>query len=174
MASLDDVVRPPWPLEGSEEHVLWTFLDFQRATLATKCRGLTSEQLSSVAIPPSNLSLLGILRHMVDHERFWYEEIFLGRDSAALYGSEDDPDFDFNELASEPLETVVDNWIRQCEVTRTIIAGQSLDTKSVATPDWEENPFSLRFLAVHSIEEYARHCGHADLLRQTIDGMTGY
>jgi hypothetical protein len=91
-----------------------------------------------------------------------------------VYGSEDDPDFDFNELASEPLETVVDNWIRQCEVTRTIIAGQSLDTKSVATPDWEENPFSLRFLAVHSIEEYARHCGHADLLRQTIDGMTGY
>ncbi len=174
MTSLDDVRRPSWPIDGTEELVLWTFLDIQRATLAQKCRGLSAEQLSWAALAPSNLSLLGLLRHMAEHEHFWYEEIFSGSATTSSYASERDPDFALTELTSAPLATVVDDWLRQCAVSRTIVEGKSLDSRSVATPEWEEGPVSLRFLAVHSIEEYARHCGHADLLRQRIDGATGY
>jgi hypothetical protein len=174
MHSIDDVQRPRWPTTGDEEHVLWTFVDFERATLAMKCAGLSDEQLAQVANPPSSLSLLGLLRHMANNERFWYEEIFLGRDAPAHFGSEIFDDVDFNDLESMSASEVVDVWLTQCEVTRSIVKGRSLDEVSVNKPDYMESPASLRFLAMHSIEEYARHCGHADLIRQQIDGSTGY
>jgi hypothetical protein len=174
MTPLDDVVRPRWPTRGTEDHVLWTFLDFERATLAKKCAGLTPEQLATKSMPPSNLSLLGLLRHAVDHEIFWYEQIFLGRDTPSAYGSDSDSDFDFNGLDSASVETVVEQWLRQCEISRSIVAGRSLDDACAVTPDFLEAPVPLRLLAVHGIEEYARHCGHADLLRQGIDGAEGY
>lgn len=174
MTSLDGVVRPRWPTRGTEDHVLWTFLDFERATLAKKCAGLTTEQLSTMSMPPSNLSLIGLLRHSVGHEHFWYENIFLGRDTVSAFESDDDPDADFNDLQSVSVETIAAEWLRQCEISRSIVAGRSLDDACVVTPDFLEAPVTLRMLAVHSIEEYARHCGHADLLRQGIDGATGY
>jgi hypothetical protein len=174
MTPLDDVVRPQWPTTGSEDHVLWTFLDFERATLAKKCAGLTTQQLATKSMPPSNLSLLGLLRHSVDHEIFWYERIFLGRDTASAFESDSDPDFDFNGLDSASVATVVDQWLRQCEISRSIVAGRNLDDACAVTPDFLEGPVPLRLLAVHSIEEYARHCGHADLLRQGVDDAVGY
>ncbi len=174
MTSLDDVVRPRWPTQGTEDHVLWTFLDFERATLAKKCAGLTTEQLSMRSMPPSNLSLIGLLRHSVDHEIYWFEQIFLGRDTVSAYESGSDPDFDFNALDSTSADAVIEQWLRQCEISRSIVAGRSLDDACAVTPDFLEGPVPLRLLAVHGIEEYARHCGHADLLRQGIDGATGY
>src|SRR5271170_6269383 len=102
MQSLDDVQRPRWPTTGSEEHILWTFVDFERATLALKCAGLSDDQLATVADPPSTLSLLGLLRHMAMNERYWYEEIFLGRKYPPLFGS-DAEDADLNELDSMPV-----------------------------------------------------------------------
>lgn len=174
MNSLGDVPRPRWPTVGTEEHVLWTFLDFERATLAMKCAGLSDEQLASVANPPSNLSLLGLLRHMVENEHFWYETILLGDDTPAFFADESDNDADFNDLGSDSVSNVVDQWLAQCEKSRSIVTGRSLDELSVATPEWLKEPVNLRFMAMHCIEEYARHCGHADFLRQQIDGTTGY
>jgi hypothetical protein len=174
MQSLEDVQRPRWPTTGSEEHILWTFVDFERATLAMKCAGLSDEQLATVADPPSTLSLLGLIRHMANNERYWYEEIFLGRKVEAHFGSEIFDDVDFNDLDSMSVAEVVDVWLAQCEVTRSIVKGRSLDELCVEKPEYLEHPATLRFLAMHSIEEYARHCGHADLLRERIDGSTGY
>lgn len=174
MRSLDGVQRPRWPTTGSEEHSLWTFVDFERATLAMKCAGLSDEQLATVADPPSTLSLLGLLRHMANNERYWYEQIFLGRDVPDYFGSEIFDDVDFDDLDSMSASEVIDTWLNACDVTRSIVTGRSLDELCVSKPDYLEQPASLRFLAMHSIEEYARHCGHADLLRQRIDGSTGY
>ncbi|HEY5091892.1 MAG TPA: DinB family protein [Acidimicrobiales bacterium] len=174
MRSIDDVQRPNWPTTGSEEHSLWTFVDFERATLAMKCAGLSDEQLATVANPPSTLSLLGLLRHMANNERYWYEEIFLGRKVPAHFASKTDEDADFDQLDSMSVSEVVDVWLTQCDVTRSIVKGRSLDEVSVDKPEYLESPANLRFLAMHSIEEYARHCGHADFLRQQIDGSTGY
>jgi hypothetical protein len=174
MQSIDEVQRPRWPTTGTEAHALWTFVDFERATLAMKCAGLSGEQLAMVANPPSTLSLLGLLRHMANNERYWYEEIFLGRDAPALFGSDDDEDADFNELDARTVADVVDVWLTQCDVTRSIVEGRSLDDVCATKPEYLEHPANLRFLAMHSIEEYARHCGHADFLRQRIDGATGF
>jgi hypothetical protein len=174
MQSIDDVLRPNWPTTGSEEHILWTFVDFERATLAMKCAGLSHDQLAMVANPPSTLSLLGLLRHMANNERYWYEEIFLGRQVPAHFSSDTSEDADFDELDSMSVSEVVGVWLSQCDVTRSIVKGRSLDDVCAAKPDYLESPTNLRFLAMHSIEEYARHCGHADFLRQQIDGATGY
>ncbi|MER7951019.1 DinB family protein [Streptomyces sp. NPDC096079] len=149
------------------------FLADQRATLVLKCAGL-GEELAHRAAEPSTLSLLGLVRHLADVERHWFQEILAGRkDVRPLFSSPDSPDGDFDGAAAGP-EAVTEAW----EAWRAAVA--HADRFTAQAPDldvWGEDEWrgrvSLRWVLVHMIEEYARHNGHADLLRERIDGTRG-
>lgn len=156
---------------GDEADTLWTMLDYYRATLLTKCAALSDDELRTRAVPPSNLSLLGILRHMADVEISWFGAVFLGFDVTYFF----DPEMsgaDFDDLTDSTGDDVAEKYLQCVELVRGWTAGKSLDTLSVKR-DSPREPVNLRFIVVHLIEEYARHCGHADLLREVIDGETG-
>lgn len=174
MNGLNDVVRPGWPEGGDELFVLGTFLDFHRGTLAMKCRDLTDDQLRSRPITSSNLSLLGLLRHMRECERFWLDEIFLGMDPLPMFDNSVDPDADFNDLDSHRVEVVVTSWIESSDRCRELLLKHNLTEVSAAKVPWTDQLLTLRVILVHLLEEYARHCGHADLLREAIDGVAGH
>jgi uncharacterized damage-inducible protein DinB len=163
--------RPEPPLEGDERATLNGFLDFQRATLEWKCSGLDAEQLARRAMPPSTLSLLGIVRHMADVERGWFSRV-AGSSRDPHYYTEDDIDLDFNGALAD--RAVVDEafatWHDEIERSSAVVSDRSLDSTFRHT---RGRDFSLRWVLVHMIEEYARHNGHADLLREAIDGATG-
>ena len=146
-------------------------LDYYRGTLVTKCSGLTDVQLRTLAVPPSALSLLGLLRHMSDVELYWFAMIFSGDDTPAPF----DPGntgADFHNLSEKSGDEVAEIFLACVARSKRIVEGKDLATLSaVSRPD--RGPVSLRFIAVHLIEEYARHCGHADLLREVLDGETG-
>ena len=152
---------------------LCTFLDYQRAILARKAEGLTDEQARRAACPPSDLTILGLIRHMADVERGWSQRSLLGADIEPLYfGSahpDGDRDGDFHPPPDATLaEALTSYWAEIAESDR-IFGDAGLD-------DIEANAratYSVRWILVHLVEEYARHCGHADLLRQAIDGKTG-
>lgn len=158
---------------GDERELLLDFLNFYRDTLLIKCAGLSVTELATRCIPPSNLSLLGLLRHMAAGEQYWTEEIFLASLPARYYYDEHDPDADFNDVASADLETVVNNFAAARAISDEIARRHDLSSVAAANPDWPEPPVTLRWICIHLIEEYARHCGHADLLREGIDGVTG-
>jgi len=161
--------RPDPPLVGDERTILTAFLDWHRQTLELKCAGLSPQQLSAKAIPPSGLSLHGMLRHLGGAERWWFQIRFAGQGVPMLYYSDEDPNQDFDGLNGDPAEALL-VWHRECEVSRAIVANASLeDLGSTATGE----PVSLRRILVHVIAEYARHNGHADLLRERLDGATG-
>ena len=157
---------------AGELEMLTGWLEHHRGILVWKCEGLTAEQLRQRAVPPSTLSLLGLVRHMADVERGWFRQVFLGEDVPALYADED---ADFNDVdQADPAEALA-AFERECAVSRQVVAdAPSLDalSKRVAEPTGES--WSLRWIATHMIEEYARHNGHADLLRERVDGTTGY
>jgi uncharacterized damage-inducible protein DinB len=160
------------PLIGDERSTLNGFLDYYRATLAVKCDGLTPEQLAARTVEPSSVSLLGLVRHMAEVERGWFRG-FNGEDSHPRYYSKDDPDGDFDNVAGEQAQ--VDDafafWQAEIEHAREIVAAAHLDATYVRAR--ENRTFSLRWILVHMIEEYARHAGHADFLRERIDGAVG-
>jgi uncharacterized damage-inducible protein DinB len=158
---------PPYIAE--ERQMLDAWLDYHRETLPWKCDGLTDEQLKTCSTPPSNLSLLGLVRHMAEVERGWFRD-FAGDDTTALYCTEDEPDADFD--AIETADAAADLATLRAEVAacRALIAGHDLDESRT---DSRGRTISLRWIYVHLIEEYARHNGHADLLRESIDGATG-
>ncbi|MEV8098091.1 DinB family protein [Kitasatospora sp. NPDC085879] len=168
----DGGARPPLPLVGDEREILTAYLDHHRETLALKCVGLTPAQLSEHAVPPSRLTLHGLLRHLAGVERWWLHLQFAGEDTEMLYYSDDDPDQDFESLDGDP-EKALAVWRAQCERSREIVAAApSLDATGVHRATGQ--PVSLRRILVHLIAEYARHDGHADLLRERLDGATGY
>lgn len=145
--------------------MLDAWLDYHRATLLNKCEGLGAEQLKKRSAEPSSLSLLGLVRHMTDVEHHWFRRTLRGEDVAAHYWSEGDPDADFDDLDDSAVPIAFARYLGEVEARRTVAAGLSLDHKS--------RIFSLRWIYIHMIEEYARHNGHADLLRERIDGATG-
>ncbi|WP_033258335.1 MULTISPECIES: DinB family protein [Kitasatospora] len=153
--------------------MLGAWLDFHRSTLALKCEGLTPDQLRERACPPSSLSLLGLVRHMTEVERHWFRKVLAGQalDPAGGYWTEEFPDGDFDLV--DGADPVTDSALWQAEVAfaRSAAASVSLDT--VGASRWRGNDVTLRWILVHMIEEYARHNGHADLLRERIDGATG-
>jgi hypothetical protein len=161
------------PLEADERATLTAFLDFQRATLAVKCDGLTDDQLRQRAVPPSRLSLLGIIRHMAEVERNWFRPVLAGEPMALIF----DPDLDweaaFRDVADADVAKAFALWQAECDHARALVAAApSLDVRGlrgVRQREW----FSLRWVLTHMIEEYARHNGHADLLRECLDGSTG-
>jgi uncharacterized damage-inducible protein DinB len=157
--------------EAGEHEQLDLWLDFHRLTLLDKCSGLTFEQLKTASVPPSTLTLLGLLRHMTQVEMHWFEYCFEGVETQPPYSREDDPDADFNDLDSAALDDVHEAFLTACDVSRSISVPADLDT--LAAQVNRHTPRNLRWIYLHMIEEYARHNGHADLLRQCIDGSVG-
>ncbi len=158
------------PLVADERATLVGFLEFQRDTLALKCAGLAGEQLRRKAVPPSELSLLGLVRHLAEVERGWFRNVIAG-DGVRLrwgMGSPRGSGFDSEDADVDEAFAV---WREECANSRAIVAAaESLDVTGVHRTG---RVFSLRYVLTHMIEEYARHNGHADLLRERIDGSTG-
>jgi uncharacterized damage-inducible protein DinB len=162
----------PLPL-GDERTLLETLLDFHRQTLLRKCAGLTPEQLAERATPPSGLTLLGLVRHMTEVERFWFRRRLAGESIEFQYRDADtNPDGDFNDFDAAHAERDYDAFVREIEAARAAAAGRSLD--ETFWYDRKQTDMSLRALYLHTIQEYARHNGHADLIRERIDGATGH
>jgi uncharacterized damage-inducible protein DinB len=158
------------PLEAPERQMLTTWLDYHRDTLAWKCAGLTDEQLRERAVPPSSLSLLGLVRHMSDVERGWFRRVLGGEDAPYRYGNDTKPDAEFDDVGTADVAAAFASWRADCDRARELVAAApSLDV----TGERRGERFSLRWILVHMIEEYARHNGHADLLRERIDGAVG-
>jgi uncharacterized damage-inducible protein DinB len=151
-------------------HDAW--LDFYRATLLEKCNGLNATQLKERPIATSSLSLLGIVRHMTFVEQIWFENRFAGRDTTDYYKTEGDRDSDFNDLEDTAVENVFVLFGQATDVSRVVAAGH--DLSEIAANVSRGRDVDLRWILIHMIEEYARHCGHADLIRELIDGTIGY
>jgi hypothetical protein len=157
---------------SGEQIMLEEWLDFHRATLLIKCAGLDDAQLRQASCPPSNLTLLGLVRHVTDVERGWFLR-GVGRKSAdevpPLYYSDDDPEGDVGSLESADSQHVFGTYEQTIADVKAATAGASLD----ATFGSGDSAISVRWVYLHMIEEYARHNGHADLIRERIDGTTG-
>jgi uncharacterized damage-inducible protein DinB len=164
------------PAQNADEREMLTgWLEHHRGILLWKCEDLTAEQLRQRAVPPSALSLLGLVRHMAEVERGWFRAVYLGADVPDLFDRTTDEDADFNDVdQADPAETFA-AFERECAVSRQVLAqAPSLDDLSKQPSDRTGEPWSLRWIVTHMIEEYARHNGHADLLRESVDGSTGY
>jgi uncharacterized damage-inducible protein DinB len=160
------------PLQADERATLDGWLDFYRTTLAQKCDGLTDEQLRTASVPPSRLTLLGLAQHMAEVERNWFRRVLLGEDAAPIYDPTADPHgadggFDLSPGASS--HGARTTWEDEIAQARANCAGRSLDD----TSPFMGGRVTLRWIYNHMIGEYARHSGHADLIRERIDGATG-
>lgn len=179
--------RPIPPLNSDERTTLESWLDFHRATLAHKCAGLTEEQARTASAQPSGLTLIGLVQHMAEVERTWFRRILTGERVPAVAGADRTPlgsqdlkdgrdvGFDVDEAVS--LAEVLAVWQAEIEQAKANCAPLSLDATGTFPPvfaEVAEAPVSLRWIFVHMIEEYARHNGHADLLRERVDGTTGW
>ena len=170
-----DVVRSEPASSGDELTSLYGWLGFYRDSLRWKCAGLTEEQLRIQSCPPSNMSLLGIVRHMTDVERVWFQRRIGGSDAPNLYWTDADPDADFTEVDGADAAANFEAFIAECAQSRATIVGRDL-AEVVRYIDKRGVPSErdIRWIVTHMIEEYARHLGHCDLLRERIDGATGY
>lgn len=146
--------------------MLDAWLDFHRATLVWKCAGLSEDQLKTRSAPPSTLSLLGLVRHMTEVERSWFRRRIGAEDAPPLYYTEERPDDDFDAIDEADVAETMETYRKEIEHCRAVVAGVPLDRQV-----GERN--SVRWIFLHMIEEYARHNGHADLLRERIDGARG-
>lgn len=149
------------------------WLDHHRAVLFRKCAGLSDEQARAAAVPPSTLHLLGLLRHMADNEIWWFRERLAGEriPDGDYLSTADDGDADLNPPPGATLADARTRFETACSQSRAILAAlPSLDAEGT---DRRGEPMSARWIATHMLEEYARHNGHADLLRERIDGRTG-
>jgi uncharacterized damage-inducible protein DinB len=160
--------RPEPPETADEMATLSGYLDWQRATLEWKCSGLLDDDLRRRAVPTSNLSLLGLLRHLAEVERGWWARA-AGESVAPRWCTKEAPDADFLGVDTADIEEAWAAWREECEHGRRALNGADLDARFTSGTYQS----SVRWLAVHLIEEYARHNGHADLLREAIDGQTG-
>ena len=158
---------------ADERVMLDGWLEYHRATLEMKCDGLSAEQLRARAVPPSTLSLLGLVRHMAEVERSWFRNTFTAEGAPGLFYTEEDPDGDFNDLESAEPAEVFSIWGAECDRAREVARSAGLDDLSKSDRRRDGNAFSMRWILMHMIEEYARHNGHADLIREAIDGSTG-
>jgi uncharacterized damage-inducible protein DinB len=162
--------RPKRPPLADERTTTTAFLSWHRETLRLKCEGLSPEQLVARSVGASALSLLGLVRHAAESERFWFRQVLAGQDASPLFEA---PDGAFD-VASADTALVAETWEAwQAEVAFAdafVAAARDLD---VTGDEPGEGPVSLRWVLMHLIEEYARHNGHADLLREQIDGAAG-
>jgi prepilin-type processing-associated H-X9-DG protein len=161
--------RTDVPTSGvGEREMLRAYLDSHRDTLATKCAGLSDDELRRQAVPPSGLSLLGLVRHMAEVERSWFRRVLDGQDAPFLWGDGHAAAWDVDGAAPEEAFAA---WQAGIAIARDIeAAAPSLDVTGVHRDGSE---YSLRRVLLHLVQEYARHNGHADLVRERIDGATG-
>ncbi|WFE38900.1 DinB family protein [Micromonospora sp. WMMD998] len=169
-----DVDRRHEPFIADERAMLQGWLDTHRDTLRHKCAGLTAEQLRTRSVEPSGLTLLGLVRHMADVERWWFRVRATGQKLPDMYDYDKDPDADLNDIAdADPAEAFA-TLVEEIEAADRAVADLPLEhTFPHTRPDGGTRDISLRWVYVHMIEEYARHNGHADLIRERIDGVTG-
>jgi uncharacterized damage-inducible protein DinB len=164
------VERTEPPLVAQERQMLNAWLDFQRGTLEVKCDGLSDSQLRQRSVPPAKMSLLGLVRHMAEGEQQWFKMVLAGEQIAYHYYTDDNPDADFDDVDSADVAESFRTWRSECASARALVAAA---TSLYATGIQDGREFSLRWIMIHMIEEYARHNGHADLLRERIDGTVG-
>ncbi|OIV38055.1 Mini-circle protein [Mangrovactinospora gilvigrisea] len=171
---MDDTRTGP-PHFGDERETVRAFLDYQRETLAMKCRGLTDAQLREQSSPPSSLTLLGLLRHLAEVERTWFRRVFEDADAPMVW-SKTPNDFqaayDASGADGSTAEDALAAWQAEVAHSRRIEAAADSWDLAGRQPRWDED-VSLRMVMVHVLLEYARHNGHADLLREGVDGETG-
>ena len=159
------------PLIAGEREMLRGFLDFHRATLAMKCDGLSDADLRRRSSPPSTLSLLGLVRHMAEVERTWFRKVINGEDIPLVWSDAGDYQVAYEASTATRSEAFA-AWLAEVELARRIEEGaESLDVTG-HQPRWGED-VSLRLVMLHVLQEYARHNGHADFLREAIDGSVG-
>jgi Protein of unknown function (DUF664) len=172
------VSSPVWPVSrtavipraADEPTMLKSYLEYYRETFALKCSGVAGPRLSDRSCPPSTMSLHGLIRHLAGVERWWFAINFAGLDLPMLYYSDDDPDQDFGSLAGDPFQAL-EVWRAECDRSRGIVdAASGLDAVGVRE---RNGSFTLRWLLLRMVTEYAQHDGHADLLREGIDGAVG-
>jgi hypothetical protein len=169
METITGVRRPPELYVGGEKELLGSMLDRHRAILLWKCEGLKAGDLKRKSVQPSALSLFDLVRHLTGAERYWFQVCLDGRDLTPLYATTADGEIDENDPT--PLGAVVQHYLDACEESRKIAAAHPID--EVVRSAVAGAPVSARFIALHMVEEYARHNGHADLLRESIDGSVG-
>jgi uncharacterized damage-inducible protein DinB len=165
-----EIERPGGSMVAPEAQLLRDLLDWHRATLLYKCAGLTGEQLALAPIAGSNLSLLGLVRHLSKVERTWFRIRLAGDDLPMLYSTPERPDADFEDVVAERAEADYARLLDEQALARRAADGVPLDT---TVGDRDGELMSLRMVFNHMISEYARHNGHADLIRQSVDGVTG-
>lgn len=165
------IERPTPPLIAPEREMLRAFLDYHRGTLAIKCEGLPDEQLRRQSMPPSALSLLGLVRHMAEVERTWFRMAINGEDIPLVWSDRGDYQAAYDASGATGAEAFAAWEAEVAHARRIERAAASLDV-TVYWPRWGED-ISLRLVMMHMIHEYARHCGHADLLREGVDGTVG-
>jgi uncharacterized damage-inducible protein DinB len=157
------------PFIAGERPMYQGWLEFHRGTLLWKCAALSDDQLKSAPVSPSNLTLLGLVRHMSEVERAWFRIRAGGLSLPALYCPEDDRDGDFDNVGRADVKKDLATFAAECRSADEAVRARSLDDTFARG----NKQISLRWVYVHMIEEYARHNGHADLLRERIDGATG-
>ena len=155
-----------------ERTALEQWLDLHRATLLVKCAGLTAEQLKRRAVAPSALSLLGLVRHLTEVERWWFR-MHAGGEQLDFPYDPDQVGADFDDIAEADAEATLRAYVQEIEASRASVASKDLDLVVPSRGDHPERTRDIRWIYLHMIEEYARHNGHADLLREAIDGATG-
>ncbi|MFF4926203.1 DinB family protein [Kitasatospora sp. NPDC001261] len=167
--------RPIPPPHTDERTTLENWLDFQRATLARKADGLDDHQVRLASVPPSTMTLLGLVQHLAEVERTWYQRVFAGQDVPPVYGADNADGYG---LAPERgMAEALRDWQAEVDRGRELTADKPLEAAGPLSPQVAAvigaDSVSLRWILVHLIEEYARHNGHADLLRESVDGATG-
>ena len=173
MTIFEAPLRAEPPMVNSERAGLEAWLEYHRLTLIAKCADLDGDQLALRSVPPSTLSLLGLIRHLTEVERGWFRRTLDGQDAATagpVYYSDLRPDDDFDAAVAAGAEADRDAYLAELETVRAVAARYDLDDTGLHRTG---RPVDLRWIYTHLIEEYARHNGHADLLRQAIDGRTG-
>jgi uncharacterized damage-inducible protein DinB len=159
------------PVTGAEREMLRAFLDYQRETLAMKCDGLSDDELRRRASRPSALTLLGLVRHMAEVERTWFRRVIGAEDIPLVWSDQGDYQVAYDTTGASSAEAFA-AWQAEIEHSRRIEqAASSLDVTGYQAR-WDED-VSLRLVMLHVVLEYARHNGHADLLREAIDGSVG-
>jgi uncharacterized damage-inducible protein DinB len=158
------------PFTGDERAMLEGWLDWHRQTLVAKCASLTAEQLKQRAVEPSSLSLLGLLRHMTEVERGWFRIHAAGEQVPAVYCSDTNKDGDFDDIQDADAAADHATFLAEIEAAKAAVADIPLEHEFTTK---RRSAISVRWVYLHMIEEYARHNGHADLLRERIDGTTG-
>jgi uncharacterized damage-inducible protein DinB len=161
--------RYPEPSAEPERRALEAWLDYHRDTLLTKCAGLSEVQLRERSVPPSSLSLLGLVRHLAEVERWWFRIRLDGQDLGDIYCTEENPDGDFDDVDTADAQADLATYRAEVQLAREAAAGKELEASFERRGETRD----LRWVFLHMIEEYARHNGHADLLRERIDGAVG-